>query len=116
MMQLQLTDDQIAYLLAAAGAKPEDTVLESLAAVLNERIASNTDETDQKYREAADNEYGRDGECEIDDGAPVSRGDDPGAYVQAWVWVSNAEAGIASDGEAEDADADEEEDDEEDDD
>jgi hypothetical protein len=27
------------------------------------------------------------GELEIDENAPVSRGDDPGAYVQAWVWV-----------------------------
>ena len=112
-MQLQLTDDQIAYLLAMAKANPEDKVLESLAAVLNERIASNTDETDQKYREAADNEYGHDGECEIDDGAPVSRGNDPGAYVQAWVWVSNQEAGIAGEDEAEEADEEKQEKDDE---
>jgi hypothetical protein len=30
-----------------------------------------------------------DGECEIDDAATISAGDDPGAYVQAWVWVPN---------------------------
>lgn len=28
-----------------------------------------------------------DGECEIDDTASVSEGNDNGAYVQAWVWV-----------------------------
>lgn len=28
------------------------------------------------------------GELEIDDGATISEGDDNGAYVQAWVWVS----------------------------
>ena len=43
--------------------------------------------TDQEYRDAADAKYGRDGELEIDDAAPGSAGDDPGAYVQGWVWV-----------------------------
>lgn len=36
----------------------------------------------------------KDGELEIDDNAKVSLGDDPGAYVQAWIWVSNKEAGL----------------------
>lgn len=31
----------------------------------------------------------RDGEIEIDSGAVVSRGDDPGAYIAAWVWVAD---------------------------
>lgn len=33
--------------------------------------------------------YQRDGETEIDDGAVVSRGEDNGAYVSAWLWVSD---------------------------
>jgi len=36
----------------------------------------------------ARDEYHREGECEIDDNAVVSEGDDNGAYVSAWVWVS----------------------------
>lgn len=36
----------------------------------------------------------KDGELEIDNTAKVSLGDDPGAYVQAWIWVSNKEAGL----------------------
>ena len=40
-----------------------------------------------KYIEAARRIYQRDGEVEIDDDAVVSYGSDPGAYVQAWVWV-----------------------------
>lgn len=44
--------------------------------------------SDDDYRAAARRLRHRDGETEIDDGAPVSRGDDPGAYVQAWVWVA----------------------------
>ncbi len=35
----------------------------------------------------AKSQHHRDGECEIDDTATVSEGDDNGAYVQAWVWV-----------------------------
>lgn len=46
--------------------------------------------TDEQMIEAAREKYQREGEIEIDDQvgtAMVSRGDDPGAYVQAWVWV-----------------------------
>lgn len=41
-------------------------------------------EVDEVYRGGVDS---KDGEVEVDDGATVSRGDDPGAYVHAWVWV-----------------------------
>lgn len=39
------------------------------------------------YRRAAKEQHHRDGEIEVDDDAKVSLGDDPGAYVQAWIWV-----------------------------
>lgn len=52
------------------------------------------DPNDNLYREAADTKWGREGECEIDDGAVVSVSDDDGAYVAAWVWISDEEAGI----------------------
>jgi hypothetical protein len=41
------------------------------------------------YRNEARSRYPGDGDPEIDGGAPVSLGGDPGAYVQAWVWVYN---------------------------
>ncbi len=47
--------------------------------------------SDAAYRRAARAEYHREGEVEIDDNAVISRGDDAGAYVQAWVWVSDEE-------------------------
>lgn len=50
--------------------------------------------SDREYIEAA-REHQREGTLEIDDGAVVSRGSDPGAYVQAWVWVEDP-AGDAS--------------------
>lgn len=61
-----------------------------------ERIIKEIDETvvEQeapaavKYREEA-SKLAKDGELEIDDGAVVSMGDDPGAYVMAWVWVAD---------------------------
>jgi hypothetical protein len=39
------------------------------------------------YRTRAKELYHEDGQIEVDDNAPISRGDDEGAYVQAWVWV-----------------------------
>ncbi|AGC36139.1 hypothetical protein B7L88_gp149 [Rhizobium phage RHEph10] len=35
-----------------------------------------------------------DDEMEVDDDAVVSPGSDPGAFVQAWIWVRNDEAGV----------------------
>jgi hypothetical protein len=48
----------------------------------------------QAYRDAAKRLHHREGECEIDDNATVSFGDDAGAYVQAWVWIPAADAGL----------------------
>ena len=43
--------------------------------------------SDAAYRTAARRLYQSDGALEIDDESVVSRGDEAGAYVQAWVWV-----------------------------
>ena len=43
---------------------------------------------------AAQDEWNRDGEIELDDDAIVSWGADDGAYVQAWVWVNFEAAGL----------------------
>jgi hypothetical protein len=55
--------------------------------------------TDDPLIEKARDEYVHEGEVEIDDATVVSRGDDSGAYVLAWVWVDDpepAEAGVPS--------------------
>jgi hypothetical protein len=51
---------------------------------------------DNAYRAAAIRVHYDEGTLEVDDEAPVSRDgeDDIGAYVQAWVWIGNDEAGI----------------------
>ena len=51
---------------------------------------TNTTAIDAAYRTAAKKQWERDGELEIDDNAVVSIGDDPGAYVAAWVWVADS--------------------------
>jgi hypothetical protein len=43
-----------------------------------------------EYRAAAQAHH-REGELEIDPGAVVSKGDDPGAYVMAWLWIDDTE-------------------------
>lgn len=46
---------------------------------------------DLAYRNQARAIHAEEGEIEIDDNAKISRGDDAGAYVQAWVWVPGCE-------------------------
>lgn len=44
---------------------------------------------------AARNEYQKEGEIEVDNNAKISRATgnpDNGAFVQAWVWISDEEA------------------------
>lgn len=53
-------------------------------------------ELDEKFVLAAKEEYQEEGTVEVDDGAVVSYSSDGGAYVQAWVWVTNDEAGVAA--------------------
>lgn len=69
-----LTDDQIDGLCEDLNCGPDDNSPEA-----------------QKYREAAKRFKHRQGELEIDDFAAVSLGADDGAYVQAWVWVDEAD-------------------------
>lgn len=47
--------------------------------------------------EAVEQHY-KEGECEIDENAVVSEGDDNGAYVQAWVWVDFAGTALDKEG------------------
>jgi hypothetical protein len=43
--------------------------------------------SDKWFRTRARELYHRDGQIEVDGNARISRGDDEGAYVEAWVWV-----------------------------
>lgn len=48
----------------------------------------NEDPKANQYRNEAKTKWESEGECEIDNDATVSVSEN-GAYVQAWVWVSN---------------------------
>lgn len=63
---------------------------DDLAAFLREELARYTPDpkavpTDKWYREQV---HVSEGELECDEGALVSRGGDPGAYVQTWTWIA----------------------------
>lgn len=58
-------------------------------------------EEDCQYLAYAEAHYASEGDLEFDDTAVVSRGDDPGAYVQGWKWVSAEDAGVEVDEEEE---------------
>lgn len=61
---------------------------------LEDKVAEFNDPDRQKYVRAARDKHHRDGEIEVDEDACISKGDDPGAYVQAWVWVYAEDAGV----------------------
>jgi len=63
---------------------------------INEFISRTLGPDTEKYREAAQRSLGTEDNIEIDDDAPISKGNDSGAFVQAWIWVSNEDAGITS--------------------
>lgn len=64
------------------------TIPQSAFDELRAAIVSATDSLDDvAYRDAACEEWHRDGEIEIDADAIVSASDE-GAYVASWVWVS----------------------------
>lgn len=120
-MLLKLTEQQFHHILAglrALEANPEPFIgiatnegevpaltvedLDQLAQQLNDGDLTPTrldqvvedlkGQADDPFIHAARELWAND-ECEIDDIAIVSEGDD-GAFVSAWVWVSNSEAGI----------------------
>ena len=63
-----------------------DSTPQTVKDILVESVCPNI--TDEQYRAAAQDQA-VEGEIEVDDNAVVSRGDDAGAYVAAWLWVAN---------------------------
>jgi hypothetical protein len=59
--------------------------------------AFGVDRGSDPYARTVFQKHHRDGEIEIDSRTVVSLSDDGGAYVMAWLWVSNAAAGLPGD-------------------
>ena len=68
-------------------ADSQKTVAATLRAS-NPKPESFTQEEYQSYVERAQTQYNDGGEVQVPDDARVSAGAENGAYVQAWVWVS----------------------------
>jgi len=75
--------------------------LEAKSPDKTDRNCGLSDENATKVRQYAREQYCEEGSIEIDENAQISDsaapGGDAGAYVQAWVWVSYAEAEVNSD-------------------
>jgi hypothetical protein len=54
---------------------------------INSDETESEEKSDDWYRDRAKERYCFNGEIEVDSNARISRGDDHGAYVEAWVWV-----------------------------
>lgn len=66
--------------------------LDALGITFSDCVQAFGDPATDPHVQAARSRYHREGEIEIDDTAVVSRGDDAGAYVMAWVWVTHTAA------------------------
>ena len=89
---LALTVEEAQALLETVLASPAQSglVTARLRRLLKEETESDP-ARDEAYIAEARLLHHRDGEVEIDGSAVVSYGNDPGAYVQAWVWVDESD-------------------------
>lgn len=84
----------ISGLLSAVMAAENGNIDSALAEQLSTALREYHEDQAQQQRlsplrnAAQEMECVRDGELEIDDNATVSEGEDDGAYIQAWLWVS----------------------------
>lgn len=92
-MRILLSDEQIAIIKKALLAVGGDDA-NGVRIHIEDKVAEHDDPDRQKYVKAAQDKIHKDGEVEIDDDADISKGEDPGAYVQAWVWVYAEDAGV----------------------
>ncbi|QWY83077.1 hypothetical protein [Rhizobium phage RHph_X66] len=92
-MWINLTDDEL-KLVNLGLSKCQDHLIagaEELAAKIEEQ--QQVAPSDALYISAAREHWASD-DLEIDDDPRVSAGGDPGAWVHAWVWVRDDEAGV----------------------
>lgn len=87
-MWIRFDEEELKLVIAAL--MPVGPLADSLTARLTEELNQPEDERveTELYLEVANETYGREGELEFDEDAAVSLGDDPGAYVMCWRWVS----------------------------
>lgn len=97
MMWIRLNDEELG-LIKAALAPLTIQAAKDLVEKIEEKQAPRSYE-DLLYIGAADEFHHVDGELEFDSDTIVSAGEDPGAYVMGWCWVSDVEAGIPGAGE-----------------
>lgn len=97
-MYINLEREELALLVASLSPltiEPARVLSDRLQAKIEESLDQTMQQLFQKYRDGADQNYAEEGKIEVDDNALVSIGDEDGAYVMVWHWVSAAAADIA---------------------
>ena len=89
-MKLPIGDNELRVLTEALDLHPDP-----LASEIRKRAEDLAEEQNDpklaKYKKVAIARHHDEGTLEVDAGATVSKGDGSGAYVEAWVWVSDDE-------------------------
>ncbi|PZR92023.1 MAG: hypothetical protein DI537_14450 [Stutzerimonas stutzeri] len=94
-MWINLDKDQLELVKATLSVMPQThPVTAGIIRKIDETIADAAEPGG--WADKARELYGEDGKVEIDGDAVVSTGEDPGAYVMAWVWVTEDEMGISA--------------------
>ena len=88
-MWLNITEGSVRHILEVLR-RSEGRDSAQAAQEIDEFLPENRGKDLGKYRAAAERKQ-RDGEIEIDSDAVVSKGDDSGAYVMAWMWICDGE-------------------------
>ena len=91
--RLQLTIEEIELIVASLQMLTVKPAVD-LAARLKGIVQEEQDPAFRAQRDAYRNALPVSDACEIDGDAEVSFGDDAGAYVMAWIWVTDRQAGI----------------------
>ena len=94
---------EVGELAALLSSHPDRLRADSLLAKISVHCGANASAegraTISAYQSGAE-ALARDGEIEVAESPVVSQGGDGGAYVQAWLWVSDADAGLPEQPEA----------------
>lgn len=87
--------EELASLAALLESHPDREGAAANLKLLAERAGAGGDASAVAAYQQGAEALASDGEIEVDDEAAVSIGTDGGAYVQAWLWVSDAAAGLS---------------------
>lgn len=97
-MWIQLNDEELGLIKATLSVFSIQAAKDLVEKIEEKQSPASEDAMRDLLYQAAASQYHRDGELEFDGDMVVSAGEDPGAYVMCWRWVTNEEAGVTTPG------------------